>query len=79
MYKKIYNIRKDFNSINKENDFEFLLRNLASAKKEVIEFYDNVIVNDEYEALKKNRLELLQMLCKIYDNYFNFSRVGNLT
>ena len=52
--------------------------NLASAKKEVIEFFDNVIVNDQDEIIKKNRLELLQMLCKTFDNYLNFSKVESL-
>ena len=48
---------------------------VASAKKEVGEFFDNVIVNDEDTNLKKNRLELLKMLCKSFDNYFNFSKI----
>ena len=50
----------------------------ASVKKELTEFFDNVIVNDEDEALKKNRLELLQMLCKTFDNYFNFSKIESI-
>ena len=31
--------------------------------------------NDQDELIKKNRLELLQMLCKTFDNYLNFSKV----
>ena len=27
------------------------------------------------EFIKKNRLELLQMLCKAFDNYINFSNI----
>ena len=53
-------------------------KNLASAKKEIFEFFDNVIVNDENEFIKKNRLELLQMLCKAFDNYIDFSSIGSL-
>ncbi len=78
LYKKIYEIRKDFTSVNREDDYQGLLQTLASVKKELTEFFDNVIVNDEDEALKKNRLELLQMLCKTFDNYFNFSRIESL-
>ena len=48
---------------------------MASAKKEISEFFENVIVNDEDLNLKKNRLELLQMLCKTFNNYCNFSKV----
>ena len=51
---------------------------LYSVKKEVNDFFDNVIVNDEDELIKKNRLELLQMLCKTFDNYLNFSKVESL-
>ncbi len=79
LYKKINDIRKDFTNINKEDDHENLLKNLASVKKEVTEFFNNVIVNDKDVVIKKNRLELLQMLCKTFDNYFNLSRVENLS
>jgi len=34
-----------------------------------------VIVNDQDELIKKNRLELLQMMCKTFDNFFNFSKI----
>ncbi len=78
LYKKIHEIRKDFTSVAKEDDYESLLNTLASAKKEVTEFFDNVKVNDDEEMLKKNRLELLQMLCKTFNNYFNFSRLESL-
>ena len=76
---RIYIIRKNFTNVSKEEDYEGLLETLASAKKEVTEFFDNVIVNDDDQTLKKNRLELLQMLCKTFDNYFNFSRVESLS
>ena len=54
---------------------EGVLKTLSLAKKEVNEFFDNVIVNDQEEIIKKNRLELLKMLCKSFDNYFNFSKI----
>ena len=78
IYKKIHDIRKDFTSVAKEDNYEVLLISLASAKTEVGEFFDNVIVNDKDETLKKNRLELLQMLCNTFDNYFNFSKVESI-
>ena len=78
LYKKIHDIRKDFTSVAKEDNYEVLLISLASAKTEVGEFFDNVIVNDKDETLKKNRLELLQMLCNTFDNYFNFSKVESI-
>ncbi len=78
LYKKIHDIRKDFTSVSRDGDYKGLLETLSTAKKEVNDFFDNVIVNDEDETLKKNRLELLKMLCKTFDNYFNFSGVESV-
>ncbi len=78
LYKKIHDIRKEFSSISRENDYKGLLQSLASAKIEVTEFFENVKVNDADIVIKKNRLELLKMLCKTFDNYFNFSKIESL-
>ncbi len=75
LYKKIHTIRKYFSSIGREENYDESLKTLSSAKTEVNEFFDNVIVNDQEEIIKKNRLELLKMLCKSFDNYFNFSKI----
>ena len=79
LYKKIHDIKKEFTNVSKEDDHEGLLSNLATTKKEVIDFFDNVIVNDNDETIRKNRLELLKMLCKTFDNYFNFSKIENIS
>jgi len=34
-------------------------------------------VNDENNAIRINRLALLQMLCATFNNYFNFSKIDN--
>ena len=78
LYTKINEIRKYFTNVNKDENYENSLKILASAKKEIFEFFDNVIVNDENEFIKKNRLELLQMLCKAFDNYIDFSSIRSL-
>ena len=75
LYKKIHELRKYFTSINKDEDYQVTLGNLADAKSTISEFFDNVIVNDKDQTIKKNRLELLQMLCKTFDNYINFSNI----
>ena len=67
--------KKYFQSINKDENFEQSLTNLAESKKIVFDFFDNVIVNEEDPIIKKNRLELIQMLCKTFDNYVNFSLI----
>ena len=75
LYKKINDLRKYFTSINKDENYELSLSNLAESKSIIFEFFDNVIVNDEDKAIQKNRLELLQMLCKTFDSYLNFSTI----
>ena len=68
-------LRKYFLSIGKDENYEESLKILSSIKNEVNDFFDNVIVHDEDIIIKKNRLELLNMLCKTFDNYFNFSKI----
>jgi glycyl-tRNA synthetase beta chain len=75
LFKKINELSKYFNSINKDENFEKSLTYLADSKKVVFDFFDNVIVNEEDTTIKKNRLELIQMLCKTFDNYVNFSLI----
>jgi glycyl-tRNA synthetase beta chain len=75
LFKTINQLRKYFASIHKDENYEQSLSNLANAKKVIFEFFDNVKVNDEDMSIKKNRLELLQMLCKTFDNYINFSNI----
>ena len=72
LYKKIMEINKYYSSINNDEDYEKSLSILAGAKKEVFEFFDNVKVNEENEDLRKNRLELVNMLCKTFQNFINF-------
>ena len=78
LYKKIHELRKYFTSINKDEDYYVTLGNLANAKQTISDFFDNVIVNDEDHTIKKNRLELLQMLCKTFDNYINFASIESV-
>ena len=75
LLKKINELRKYFTNINKDENYTESLTNLAGAKKVIFEFFDNVKVNDEDVNIKKNRLELLQMLCRTFDNYINFSNI----
>ena len=78
LFKKINELRKYFQSINRDENFEQTLISLAESKKVVFEFFDSVIVNDKDPIIKKNRLELIQMLCKTFDNYVNFSQIDSL-
>ena len=75
LYNKINEIRQYFSSTRKRESYEETLKILAEAKSTTDNFFDNVIVNDENSDIKKNRLELLQMFCKTYNNFMDFSKV----
>jgi glycyl-tRNA synthetase beta chain len=77
LYKKIVELKKYFQNINKDEDFDITINNLAESKKVIFDFFDNVIVNEDDITIKKNRLELIQMLCKTFDYYVNFSLIDS--
>ena len=72
LFKKINEVKKYFSGIDNDENYEKSLLILADLKKEVFEFFDNVKVNEENEFLRKNRLELINMLCKTFQNFINF-------
>jgi len=77
LFKKISELRKYFSGINKDENYVQTLDNLASVKREVFDFFDNVIVNEDDLVIKKNRLELIQMMCKTFNNYVNFALIDS--
>ena len=72
LFKKINEIKKYYSGIDNDENYEKSLLILADLKKEVFDFFDNVKVNEENEFLRKNRLELINMLCKTFQNFINF-------
>ena len=78
LFKKIKDLNKYFSSINDDENYEETLLKLADSKKVIFDFFENVKVNEEDQNIKKNRLELIQMLCKTFENYMSFSIIeGN--
>ena len=75
LYAKINEIRKYFSSVKKQEVYADTLNKLSEAKFVTDNFFDNVIVNDKNPDIKKNRLELLQMFCKTYNNFIDFSKI----
>ena len=75
LFNKINEIRQYFSSTKKQESYDETLKILADAKITTDNFFDNVIVNDENFQIKKNRLELLKMFCKTYNNFMDFSKV----
>ena len=78
LFKKIKELKKYFINLNNDENYEITLDNLRSAKPIISDFFNNIIVNDEDNAIKKNRLELLQMFCRTFDNYINFSKIESV-
>ena len=75
LYKKITKIRSYLLNRETSDNHEESLKMLSSLKNDVVEFFDNVVVNDDDPVIKKNRLELLKMLCISFENYLNFSKI----
>jgi len=75
LYEKINEIRQYFSTTKKNESYDETLKVLSEAKQTTDIFFENVIVNDENSDIKKNRLELLQMFCKTYNNFIDFSKV----
>ena len=78
LYKKVNELKKYFSGISKNENFDETLMLLSGAKKEIFEFFDNVKVNDESDFIKKNRLELINILCKTFENFINFHLIKDI-
>ena len=75
LFEKINEIRIAFSAKEKEKNYENLLIQLSEIKKYTDSFFDNVVVNDENHDIKNNRLELLKMFCKTFNNFIDFSKL----
>ena len=78
LYEKINEIRKAFTVKDDNKDYENLLIKLSDTKESINNFFDNVVVNDENQDIKNNRLELLKMFCNTFDNFIDFSKLEGL-
>ena len=78
LYEKINDIRKAFTLKESNKDYEKLLIKLSHTKESTDNFFDNVVVNDENQDIKNNRLELLKMYCNTFDNFIDFSKLEGL-
>ncbi len=78
LYKKTNELSKYFSDITKTQNYDEILVLLSTAKKEVFAFFDNVKVNDDSEAVKKNRLELLSFFCKTFENFTDFQLIKDI-
>ena len=75
LFEKINEIRKAFTVREEDKNYENLLIQLSEVKSYTDNFFDNVVVNDENHDIKNNRLELLKMFCKTFNNFIDFSKL----
>ena len=78
LHEKINEIRKAFTVKDDNKDYENLLIRLSETKESTDNFFDNVVVNDENQDIKNNRLELLKLFCNTFDNFIDFSKLEGL-
>ena len=78
LHEKINEIRKAFTVKDDNKDYESLLLKLSDTKESTDNFFDNVVVNDENQDIKNNRLELLKMFCNTFDSFIDFSKLEGL-
>ena len=78
LFEKLNEIRKSFTVKEDRKDYEELLTKLAEIKEHTDNFFDNVVVNDENQDIKNNRLELMAMFCKIFNTYIDFSKIDGI-
>ena len=75
LFEKLNEIRKSFTVKEDIKDYEEQLAKLAAVKESTDNFFDNVVVNDENQDIKNNRLELMYMFCKTFNTYIDFSKL----
>ena len=78
LFEKLNEIRKSFTVKEDRKDYEELLAKLAAIKESTDNFFDNVVVNDENQDIKNNRLELMFMFCKTFNAYIDFSKLDGV-
>ena len=78
LFEKLNEIRKSFTVKEDRKDYDELLTKLAGVKELTDNFFENVVVNDENQDIKNNRLELLSMFCMTFNDYIDFSKLDGV-
>ena len=71
---KINEIKDYFTTPSRLRDSSKTIQMLSEVKLITDRFFEEVKVNDDNEDVKKNRLELLFLMCKTFDNFIDFSK-----
>ena len=71
----IQEVREYFTTPSRLRDSQKSIKMLSDVKVFTDRFFEEVKVNDDNEEVKKNRLELLFLMCKTFDNFTDFSKL----
>jgi len=72
---KLNEVRDYFTTPSRLRDNEKSIVLLSELKPMMDNFFENVKVNDDNQQVKKNRLELLTLLCKTFEKFTDFSKL----
>ena len=72
---KVNEIKDHFTTPSRLRDYNKSIELLSEIKPLTDTFFDQVKVNSENQQLKKNRLELLYLMCKTFDKFTDFSKL----
>ena len=72
---KINEARDYFTTPSRLRDNEKTVTLLSELKPMTDNFFENVKVNDDNQQVRKNRLELLTLLCKTFEKFTDFSKL----
>jgi glycyl-tRNA synthetase beta chain len=75
---KINEVKEYFTTPSRLRDSKKTIQMLSEVKVITDQFFEEVKVNDENEEVKKNRLELLLLMCKTFDNFTDFSKLEGI-
>ena len=71
----IQEVREYFTTPSRLRDSQKSIKMLSDVKVLTDRFFEEVKINDDNEEVKKNRLELLFLMCKTFDNFTDFSKL----
>ncbi len=75
LHSALENLSHDVETLFQKHDYEHALNKLADLKQPVDTFFDDVMVMDEDEKLKSNRIALLAQVDSLFMHVADFSRL----
>ncbi len=76
LYEEVGKIRDRFITLMEQKDYHAALQLISTLKPVVDRFFDEVLVMDPDEALRKNRLTLLTRIQRLFSMFADFSKVS---